>query len=268
MKIKFLLSVLIIIVVLFFIFTSLRNLVKDISYDAYENECETDYHYASNRNIVLRIDDIQASYLVDVQKKMINDALDRDKTLSLAVIPLGLNNNKAMVKFLKEKKCKLEIGLHGYENNDFEFSELSYEEADKKIKDGLKVLNEIESEVITFIPPNNEISNESKIAVYGNKIKIISSGFYNREFGYSVSTYDWENHSFMDYKEILSECLNELEKNETCIVMMHPQDYVTDGKFDNEKYQQYIQLLDNVDKLNATIVTFRDLYYKDAVRVG
>ena len=258
----------IIILVFFFIFKSLDGLVKDVSYDAYENNCETDYHQASDRNIVLRIDDIQANYLVDVQEKMIDDALDRGKTLSLAVIPLGLNNNKAMVKFLKEKKCKLEIGLHGYENNDFEFSELSYGEADEKIKNGLKVLNEIEPEVITFIPPNNEISNESKIAVYGNKIKIISSGFYNREFGYSVSTYDWENHIFVNYREVLSECLDELEKNETCIIMMHPQDYITDGKLDNQKYQQYIQLLDNVDELNATIVTFRDLYYKDAVRVG
>lgn len=268
MNVKILISIFIMILVSFLAVRSLNYLIKDVSYDAYKNNCKTVYYQASDRNVVLRVDDIQAHYLKDVQMIMINDALKRNKTLSLAVIPVGLLNDKEMFIFLKENRCKAEIALHGYNNIDYEFSNLSYKEADEKIKEGLKVLRQIDSKVITFIPPNNECSNESKKAAYDNGIKVISSGFQNREFGFSVSTYNWEEHKFRDYKEVLSECMKELDRNETCIIMIHPQDYVTDNKFDPEKYKQYISLLNEIDKLNASVVTFRDLYYENVTRLN
>lgn len=250
-------------VIIILAISSLNFLIKDAKYSVYKNSCKVVYHQTSERNIVLRIDDIQAYYLRDIQTRIIQDALNMNKTLSLAVIPVGLLDDKILSQFLKENRCKLEIGLHGYDNTEFEFLDSSYKEANDKIKKGLKILEEIEPKVITFIPPNNEISEEGRKAVYNNGLKVISSGFENREFGFSVSTYDWGNHTFTNYREVLEECKNELDRNETCIIMIHPQDYTTDNKLDYEKYNQYIELLNEINELNATVVTFRDLYYGD-----
>lgn len=268
MKQRIIISIVIIAIILFLAFSSLKFLIKDAKYSVYKNSCEVVYHQTSDRNIVLRIDDIQAYYLRDIQIRMIQDALRMNRTLSLAVIPVGLLDDKELSRFLKENRCSLEIGLHGYDNTDFEFLDISYKEANNKIKKGLKILKEIEPKVITFIPPNNEISEQGRRAVYNNGLKIISSGFENREFGFSVSTYDWKNHAFTDYKEILEGCENELNKNETCIIMIHPQDYTKNNELDSEKYDEYLTLLNKIDELNATIVTFRDLYYRDLENSG
>lgn len=254
-------------VIIILTFNSLKFLIKDAKYSVYKNSCKVVYHQTSDRNIVLRIDDIQAYYLNDIQIRMIQDALNMNKTVSLSVIPVGLLDDKVLSQFLKENRCKLEIGLHGYDNTEFEFLNSSYKEANDKIEKGLKILEEIEPKVMTFIPPNNEISKEGRNAVYNNEIKIISSGFENREFGFSVSTYDWGNHTFTNYREVLEKCENELDINETCIIMIHPQDYTRNGKFDSEKYNQYLTLLNRIDELNATVVTFRDLYYEDVIRL-
>ena len=157
--------------------------------------------------------------------------------------------------------------MHGYNNTDYEFSSISYIDADRKLIAGLRELNQIEKKIITFIPPNNECSEGCRDAVYDSGIRIISSGFENKEFGFSASTYDWTTRTLIDYEEVLLECGNELDKNETCIIMIHPQDYITDGELDSEKYNQYISLLDGLDGLNATVVTFRDLYYKNLIVV-
>lgn len=268
MKIKPLISVLVLAFVFFLIITSINYLVKDAAYEIYENNCKTVYHETSGRNIILRIDDIQAHYLKDVQIRMIQDALKRNKTLSLAVVPFNLFEDKDMIHFLKENKCETEIGLHGYDHSDYEFAEINYNQAEEKIKKGLEVLKSMEKNVITFIPPNNEISAGAKEALHEKGIKIISSGFQNREFGFSVSTYDWKKHEAVSVDEIISECRDELDRNETCIIMIHPQDYTTNDKIDEEKYKDYIRLLENIDGLDATVVTFRDLYYKNVIRLN
>ena len=268
MNVKILVSVFIIVIVSMLVVRSLNYLIKDATSEIYEDNCKTIYHQTSDRNIVLRIDDIQSYYLEDVQMKMIKDALSRNKTLSLAVIPFNLFNDREIVKLLREKKCVLEICLHGYDNTDFEFSDISYQQADEKIKNGLEILNQIEPHIVTFIPPSNELSNISRKAVYDNNIKIVSSGFKHKEFGFSVSTYDWKTRKFVDYKEVLKECNADLDKNETCVIMIHPQDYVTEGKLDIEKYEQYIKLLEGIEELNANVVTFRDLYYKGVIRLN
>ncbi len=268
MKAKTLLSIFILVFISVLIIRSMNYLIQDATYEIYENDCRTVYHGTSDRNIILRVDDIQTHYLKDIQIRIIQDALIRNKTLSLAVIPFNLFDDKEIIRFLKENKCRLEIGLHGYDHSDYEFAELSYSQAEEKIKNGLEILKEIEPDIITFIPPNNELSEGTKEALFADDIKIISSGFQNREFGFSVSTYDWKKHEFADSDKIIAECRSELDRKETCIIMIHPQDYATNEKLDPEKYKDYIRLLEKIDELNATVVTFRDLYYKNVIRLN
>ena len=264
---KVIISAICILLVLTLTIKSLGFIVKDFSDSVYEKNCEFIGHKPSDRNIVIRIDDIQAYYLRDLQMMMIEDALARNKTVSLSVIPFNLHNDKVLVTFLKKHRCNVEIGLHGYNNTDFEFEDISYIAADEKVTAGLKELNEIEKDVITFIPPNNECSGGCADAVYDSGIRVISSGFENKEFGFSVSTFNWTSRTFTDYEKVLEGCARELNKGETCIIMIHPQDYITNGKIDYSKYNQYIMLLNRLNELDATVVTFRDLYYKDLLVV-
>ncbi|MFH1506285.1 MAG: DUF2334 domain-containing protein [archaeon] len=255
-----LIPILIVIIILGLIIFTINAMAHNLISDRIiPNNCKVEYHETSQRNIVLRIDDIQAHVWSDIQMRMIQDALTRDKTVSLSVIPIGLHKDKEIVKFLREHRCELEIGLHGYDNSFEEFVDLSYEDADKKIKKGLGELHKIEKEVITFIPPNNFLSDGTREALEANGFKAISAGHGESEFDFTQSTFDWTTREFVDHKKVLSDCKETLDKGETCIIMIHPQDYVTEGGLDIYKYSNYLALLNSLDKLDATVVTFRDL---------
>ncbi len=246
----------ILIISLVIIYLSFCLVVQIISFEIpmIYKSCKVEVNQLSDRNIILRLDDIQSHYLQDLQIKMMNDALDRNLTLSLGVIPFNLLKDNKLSKYLNKNKCKLEICLHGFDNVDYEFSNLSYDEADRKIKKGLKILNKIEKNIVTFIPPNNAFSNESEQAIYDNEM-LISAGFWNSKYGFSQSAYDWEKYELIDYKKVLEECNKDLDNNETCIIMLHPQDYINN-------YSEYTNLLDGLNKLNATIVNFRDFNFR------
>lgn len=257
------LSVILILLVIIFCLSEISDVLDVKSLFIKKNNCQTIYHEVGEKNIILRIDDIQACAYSEAQYGMLEELEKRNLTASLAVIPLNLLKDEKAIKYLSEHRCKFELGLHGYYNTDYEFENLSYAEADKLIKKGLRTLNKIEPEVFTFIPPNNEISEEAKMAVWDNGIEIISAGHWNSEYGFSISSYDWRGEQIRDAQEVLKECQEDLDKYKTCIIMLHPQDYMTDGKLNYTKYNEYIELLDGLEKLNASIVNFRDLYRKD-----
>lgn len=265
--IKSIVSAAIIIIVLLAVFYSLSHLADGIPYGEYNNDCIRSKRVPGQRNVIIRVDDIQSYFLKDVQIRMVEDAIKMNKTLSLSVIPYKLTDDKDMIKFLEDNKCKVEIGLHGYNNEEMEFANLSYKEASKKIEEGLKVLNKIDADIIAFIPPNNEYSEETEMAIYEHGMRVISAERLNSDYGYTQSSYDWNSYQFVDSKTVLEGCNKTLNQNRTCIIMLHPQDYTTNEKFNYRKYQHYLSLLDGIDKLNATTITFRDLYHKGVVRL-
>ncbi len=99
-------------------------------------------------------------------------------------------------------------------------------------------------------------------------MKIISGGSWNSEYGFTISTYDWINNHLNNASYILDNCRNTLANNKTCIVMIHPQDFTTNNKFDENKYKEFLKLLDGVKRLNANVVNFRDIYYKDRIKLN
>lgn len=230
-----------------------------------KENCKTIYHKTGDKNIILRVDDIQAFYNRDTAIKMLDELSDRGLTSVLGVIPKDLNKDKEIVEYLTEHKCDFEIALHGYDNSDYEFDYVRYIEAKEKIEKGLEVLNEIEPNILTFIPPNNRLSEGAEKAVLERDIKIISAGHWNSEYGFTISTFDWTNHSLQNASYVLDNCKASLDNNENCIIMIHPQDYTTNNELDEEKYNEYTKLLDGIKELNASVVNFRDIYYKDRI---
>ena len=263
---KIIISLLIVVFVTIFFIVKLINgiqlngfvMEKDIILKT--NNCEFIHHEVGKNNIVIRIDDIQGNYNRDLQVKMLEDLKKKGLTASLAVIPLNLMEDELMVNYLYQNKCNFEIGLHGYDNNDYEFATLNYQQAKEKLEKGLKILNRIEEDVFTFIPPNNEFSDEAEQAVYDSDIEIISAGHWNSKYGFSISSYDWLNHEIRDAQEVLDECQEDLDRYEICIIMVHPQDYTTNGQVDLTHYNEYLELLSGIKLMDANVVTFRDLY--------
>lgn len=216
------------------------------------------YHDAGDRNIILRVDDIQGFVLRDIQKEIINDSLDRGYTMTLGVIPSGLIEDRELLRFLIDRRGKIEIALHGLDNEFNEFNSLSYEDALEKIEDGLAFLSFLEPHIITFIPPNNEYS-ESTFKVLNEKGILLSAGYWNSEYGFNATTYNWDDKEIVSYEEILNECKKSLDENGLCVVMIHPQDFATDDVIDNEKYDNYLRFLDGIEGLDANVINFRDL---------
>ena len=259
---KIILSILIILIVFNVIFFSIHNIIAELTSSNNKDDsfsCQLIRHRVSERNIILRLDDVQGNYLKDVQMKIINDVLDSNKTIVLGVIPTGILADQTTTNFLLQNRCKVEIALHGYTHNFNEFEKASYDLAVSKIKNGLTILNKIEPNVVTFIPPDNIFSDATEKALTDEGIEFNSASTWNSEFGEDISVYDWPNKKLLDSREVLKKCDEELDKTGFCVIMIHSQDYVTNGKLDLAKYSEFIDLLDGLDNLNATVIDFRDL---------
>jgi len=226
-------------------------------------ECEQVLRTPGERNVILRIDDVQAFAWRETQIKMIEEALERNMTLVLGVIPGipgSLFEDVELSNFLRRNRCDVEIAIHGYEHSYREFGDLEFSEAREKIGKSLDILGLIGSDIVSFIPPDNAISNDSILALGSHGIDVVSAGYDSGKYGFTSSTYDWANKKLESTKVVLKECEYALDTSGLCIIMLHPQDY-SDGKgnHDPEKYDEYLALLDGVAKLDAEIITLRDL---------
>ncbi len=229
------------------------------------HRCEPLNYFKKEKNIILRIDDIQAFAWRDISIKMVNEAFKRKMPVVLAVIPVGLEKDRKIVNYLKKNLCNIEIAQHGWDNNIYnnpdipEFGELNEKEAYERIIKGKKVLQKITKDpIITFIPPNNIYSSGTAVALEKTGFKIISnegSGY----FDYTASTYDFEHHKLTKVTEVINECKEGLLRKNLCIIMLHPQDYATEGRLDEEKYKNYLKLLDELEKMDVGFVKIKDL---------
>ena len=212
--------------------------------------------------IVLRVDDIQSHYLRNLSIKIIEVAFEYEMPLSLSVIPKNLEDDPIIIKYLNKNKCNLDLALHGWDNKpDFpEFSNLTEIEATERIIKGLSVFkNAGFGTPITFVPPNNVYSNGTKKALGNLGFKLISSEG-NETYDYTTATYDFDIDETVDARSVLDSCQKGFDKNNVCVIMIHPKDFTTNDSFDENKYQIYLDLLDEINKTNIKVVTFKELY--------
>jgi Uncharacterized protein conserved in bacteria (DUF2334) len=221
---------------------------------------------SSEKKVVLRIDDIQANYLRDVSISMIEDAAEREMKTYLAVIPYSLDGDREVSTYLKKNSCWFEVAMHGWDNGiakgstDIpEFAGLSYEEAVKRIRLGKVSLKKNLNVVpVSFVPPNNEYSEETGRALRDEGFVIVSAEG-EKSFDYDASTYDFLNDELVPTERVLNECMAAIDAKKYCIIMMHPQDFVTDGVLDPKKYAQYTGLLDGLQANGVEVVTMSEL---------
>ena len=194
----------------------------------------------------------------------------------LAVIPnRSIDKDVIINNFLvnKSKDPRIEIAQHGTNHIYEEYALFSENEGYNAAKVGLdKLIEVLNVYPVTFIPPNN-ILNESVINIISKLGFIIISDkqgeyIFNKNIsriGFDVATAYSGNTSSQNklvlVNNILMSCNNSLKDKNICVIMIHPQDYVSnDGKTLNEtKYVEFIKLLDWLQGLNAKLPTFNDL---------
>ena len=67
---------------------------------------------------------------------------------------------------------------------------------------------------------------------------------------------------------VVADCMRALDEKNLCVVMLHPQDYASGSRIDEEKYALYVDLLDRLSMLDARFVTFQDFAYSYTVHEG
>jgi len=258
--------------------------IEPINYASKDSKIQSPVN-SGNKTIIIRMDDIAAHQYRGTSEKLIQDILDRNMSITIAVIPnriYQLHEDKELVSWLNEMKSNpnFEIALHGSEHTFNEFKELNYGEAYESIKEGNKeILTTLGIVPVTFIPPSNEYNYKTLLALKDAGFKIFSAKedeYYLTEqkdflsLGYTARTYDFYNTKFIPVEGVIEDCKKSLEEDYYCVVMIHPQDYLQKddsgeivNEFDSERYSEFQRMLDELDKLskeqNAEFKTFKDL---------
>lgn len=224
-------------------------------------QCEPIQTSDGENKVVLRVDDIQAFAWRETTIKMVDEALANNMPMVLGVIPAKLQEDPIMSKYLKRNHCKIEISQHGWDHQSEppEFTNLDEDAAYQRIIKGKAILQEItDFPIVTFIPPHNTYSEGTKKALERAGFLIISSEG-SGVFDYTTSTYDSSKSALNPVSEVIDQCQEGLNKNNLCVVMLHPQDYTTNDQLDEEKYKKYSELLVELKKLNVSFVQMKDV---------
>ena len=236
---------------------------KFVTYEQrYHNSC---FINAVEPTIILRMDDVRA--YSKLTKPLVDEILNRNISVVLGVIPIDLEKDKNMNKYLNQIKINpyVEIAQHGVYHNetDKSITNDSLIEGYGKIQKVLGVLP------VTYILPYNEVSLESR-EITSNYFRIISGeqgiikeGEKIAEIGYTEKTYYYDKNESVPIDTIINKCDESLRNTNLCVIAIHPQEYATNINnptiLSEERFEEYKTLLNELQKLNANFSTFNDI---------
>ncbi len=258
-------------------------LINKIMHDKLNPNTYENCHFIQpqENTIILRLDDLGAWHYNDIVNDITNEALDRNLSISMGVIPNGLEKDRKFLKWTKKyiDNPKVEFVLHGYYHTPEEFGNMTEVDALNYLELGKKKMMEFMHVVpVTFIPPHNVISTEAEKALKEKNFKILSSGKDDTDLngtpvklGYTATTYKFGEETsdighYISSSVTLNECAISLNENKICVVMIHPQDYLehqglltNKRNLDEERYADFISLLDGLKEMDAEFKTYKDL---------
>ncbi len=227
--------------------------------------CNSTKNIISDKTVILRVDDVQAYAWKETTIKMITDAEALGIPLTLGVIPKNISTDKILVNFLKQHECNLELALHGWDHGVHddgvtpEFIGLSKKEATERLTQGIQSIQEITEEPVqTWIPPQNIQSEGTSEALKELGIKIISTEG-SAIWDYDATTFEYGKEELINPVEVFSACSKAFETQNTCVVMMHPQNFADGLIHDEELYKRnYVGLLERFKDAGYTFARFKD----------
>jgi len=239
--------------------------------DAHKN---LSYSLPDKPAYILRLDDVQTPLWSEISMKIINDTLNRNMSISVGVIPdRDRPDPDGILEFLREHENnpRFEIVQHGFSHSDYEYANLSMNEAQSITMKGLRELyRDYNTYPVTFIPPNNALppdKNSTPDVLGGMGFRIIStSGDIRYEgkilnVGCNVVTKKSGTSTLKSTEEIIKGSEEDFKKQNLSVIMIHPQDYAGADKrtLDPSKYASYLEMLQELKNTKAQSITFRDL---------
>ncbi len=219
------------------------------------------------KKIIIRIDDIQAYWLRDVQIKMLDELYNRNIPALLGVIPLNLKDDTKLTGYLRKHYCSFEIAMRGYDQgkdvgyNVPEFANLPEADAYDRIMQAMPVLAGINrGPLTTFIPPRGVYSTGTVSALIKAGFKEISASG-DGLFDATANTYDFSTRQAVPLDDVIKECQTALDKKDVCTIVIYPQSISTNDKLDPEKYRYFTDLLDRASSLDAQISIPKDMIF-------
>ena len=212
--------------------------------------------------IILRMDDVKAHS--ELTKQLVDETLSRNISITLGVIPRDLEKDNVIIEYLRQIKTNpyVEIAQHGTYHNETDKNVTE----ENLLKGNIKIQKILGIQPVTYIPPFNEISPNSK-DIISSHFKIISKGDgilkegeKIAEIGQTISTYDYSKNETISTETIVNKCKESLEKTNLCVITTHPQEYFTKIE-DPKTFDDFKKLLDELQKLNTNFSNFKNLVY-------
>lgn len=232
--------------------------------------------YPKEKTIILRLDDVQAWAWNNISINITETVLKRNIPITMAVIPENLERDPIMRNYLISKRndSRVEIAQHGTNHTEEEYGNLTAQEAKKTAAEGLqKIISVLGVKPITFIPPENVYNKNATDALQNAGFLILSAGEGEYRYdgrmlykGYDIKTKEYDQEYLENVEDIADDCHAALEQTNVCVVMIHPQDYVSSDKrtLSAPRFAFFIDLLNRLQKFNATFATFSSTFVRQS----
>ena len=240
-------------------------------------------------SFIIRLDDVQSYAWSSLVVNITEDTLKKNMSIVWGVIPENIDSNPATTEYMRRKADdpRVEFAQHGFNHSQDEFLGITSDELVNMTLHGTALLRETFGIYpTTFIPPYNSYNNSVTPAFSNTSIRILSGrqGEYRFDgavlyVGYTSTTKRYQgdeaknaasSSDLVPVSELLSACAASFDRNNLCVIMVHPQDFVSDDRrsLDIQKYSSFLQLLDGLKKTGAKSILFRDLIACEEANTG
>lgn len=131
--------------------------------------------------IVFRLDDVQESYLSDVQTKIMEEFQKKNASLTIGVIGYDFHLDTKLISHLKDNltpgHATIEVANHGWKHENFALLNSS-QQVSLINKTNQELLKTLGKKPNVFITPYNMYNNDTLKALKQTKMKLISSGIW------------------------------------------------------------------------------------------
>jgi len=205
--------------------------------------------------VIITVDDISPAYSLEKHKKLFSVLNKYNVPATLFVIPnfqgkYPVTQNQGWIDLVKKQQDKgWEIAQHGWEHTDHEFGLLGYHQAEEKLLNGKKILEQVFGPFCGFRPPHWAENYEVKKALkdFGY---CYDANVYAIPFEHGGKTISWTTEFISTEAEY--ELLTKVGK--PFIIVLHVQEMNSQG------YKYLEEFLSFAQKRKATFKTYRDVY--------
>lgn len=213
--------------------------------------------FPTEKVIILRMDDVEINWKNPVMN-LTDTVLSKNMSVTLGVVPTQIDDELKKYLIDKTKDSRVEIAQHATYHIKDEFKNLSKSKKYNTIKLGKeKIRDTLGIKTITFIPNYDLNQDTNMLSELG--FEIVSTG--KNEYRYDENLLIIGTTKTSNSKDIIDSCKILLEQKNVCVVNIHPQDYVnkSTNTLNNNRYDNFVELLDQLKTLNTKFVTFKDL---------